>query len=469
MDREEAIKYALTGLAFLLTGSLSEGGSIDNQILGVVILALILWSLYPKRHLESSILVVVLIAVFEANLDVQELIDSIFSAYGGSGLWMIISGFVLAKGMEESGLGKRIALTITTSMGCKPRNIILAVAVASLVISPLSPSTTAKAFLILPICVGLIEAFGIEKGGSNYGAAVMLMAMTANNICGTAFLTATVPNPISASYLSTLTGLHLDWFGWFKMAFPITVALLAMSYLLVIWVFKPEVEASKETSEKMVAIRDKLGPFTRNEKIVAIIFAFSLELWIFENYLPFNTGLISLALSLALFLPQAGVVEVKKFGESVPWGSIALFAASMFLAKAVDRYRALDPVAQGLFKVLGLESMPDPIFVTATVLAAMLLHLVFTSTTVYATVMVPLVIELTRFSGLDPLATALPVVFLVPIAVLLPVNTIPNIIFHSEGYFTTKQMFAYGLVLSLLSVALVMLLGIPYWQACGLI
>jgi anion transporter len=469
MKTGDAIKYAFTGLTLLIFAYLALEGRIETQILGVVFLALVVWSLYPSRHLETSLLIIALIALFEVRLNIEEFILGLFSTYGGSGLWIILSGFVLAKGMEVSGLGKRIALVIATSMGCKPRNIILAVAIASMAISPLSPSTTAKAFIILPICVGLIDAFGVEKGKSQFGAAVMLMAMAGNNICSTAFLTATIPNPISADYLATTLGLKLDWGGWFRMAFPLTVVLLAASYLLVVWMFKPEVAASKETYDKVRSIRDDFGPLSGREKVVAVTFGISLVLWISERYLPFNAGLLSLALSLVLFLPQTHVMEVSKFGNSVPWGSIVLFAASMFLAKAVGRYRALEPVAEGLFNALGLSQLPVYLFILGAVLVAMMLHLIFTSTTVYATVMVPVIIGLTEISGVNPLLTALPVALLAPIAVILPVNTIPNIIFHTEGWFTEKQIITYGFVLSLVSVAVVLFVGIPYWQIIGLI
>ncbi len=129
-----ALQYAFTGLTIFIFGYLALGG-IEVRILGVVFLALVVWSFYPKRHLETSIVIIALIAVFEASLNVQEFITGLFSTYGGSGIWIIMSGFVLAKGMEVSGLGKRIALGIATSMGCKPRNIILAVAVASMAIA----------------------------------------------------------------------------------------------------------------------------------------------------------------------------------------------------------------------------------------------------------------------------------------------------------------------------------------------
>lgn len=469
MRTGEILKYAVTALTLLAFLYLASIGTMQDRILGVVLLALVVWSLYPKRHLESSLLIIALIAIFEASLNVQEFITGLFSTYGGSGLWIILSGFVLAKGMEVSGLGKRIAIVIATSMGCKPGNVILAVAVASMAIAPLSPSTTAKAFMILPICVGLAEAFGVEKGKSRFGAAIMLMAMAANNICSTAFLTATVPNPISADYLATSAGVSLDWGGWFRMAFPVTLILLAASYVILTYMFKPEIEASKETYDRISGMRDGLGPLTRREKIVALTFGVALILWITERYNPLNAGLISLALSLLLFLPQTRVMEVGKFSGSVPWGSIVLFAATMFVAKAVGRYQALDPVANGLFNALGLGTLQPILFVGAAVLVAMFLHLVFTSTTVYATVMVPIIISLTKIHGTEAALTALPVAFLAPVAVILPVNTIPNIVFHAEGWFSEKQIIAYGLVLSLVSVALVLLLGIPYWRLIELI
>lgn len=469
MRNGEITKYAVTALTILAFLYLAAIGTIQDRILGVVLLALVVWSLYPKRHLESSLLIIALIAIFEASLNVQEFINGLFSTYGGSGLWIILSGFVLAKGMEVSGLGKRIALMIATSMGCKPGNVIIAVAVASMAIAPLSPSTTAKAFMILPICVGLAEAFGVEKGKSRFGAAIMLMAMAANNISSTAFLTATVPNPISAEYLATSAGVSLDWGGWFRMAFPVTLLLLAASYLILTHMFKPEIGASKETYDRVCGMRDGLGPLTRREKIVALTFGVALILWITERYNPLNAGLMSLALSLLLFLPQAGVMEAGRFSGSVPWGSIVLFAATMFVARAVGRYQALDPVARGFFEVLRLGTLEPTLFVGAAVLFAMFLHLVFTSTTVYATVMVPIIISLTKIHGTEAALTALPVAFLAPVAVILPVNTIPNIVFHAEGWFSEKQIIAYGLVLSLVSVALVLLVGIPYWRLIELI
>lgn len=455
-----------TAVAFLWM-ALTSG--IEGQILGVVFLALVVWSLYPERHLESSVGIIVLLSFFQASLSPEEFIDSLLRTYGGSGLWIIVSGFVLAKAIEASGLGRRTALWIATSLGGRPGSIVLSMAIANLVVAPLSPSTTAKAFLLHPICVGLVEAFDAEKGKSRYGAALLLMAMVGNNIASTAFLTATVPNPISAQYMMEATGVALSWFRWLVMALPLTLLLLVISWFLVVRMFKPEVEETVQSLERIRGLREGLGPMSRGERIVASFFAIALLLWITDGLHPYNSGLVSLVLALVLFIPQLGVMQARKFTGDIPWGSLTLFAASMFMAKAVGRWRALDPVAEAVFEALNLSGVQPMVFVSLVVLVAMLLHVAFTSTTVYATVIVPLVISLAQLQGLNPMLVALPVSFLAPVAVILPVNTIPNIVFHQAGYFSHKQMLLYGLAVSVVSVILVLALGLPYWRALRLL
>ncbi len=469
MINEETLKAASTALAFGLFLWIAATSQIQGQILGVLFLALIVWSLYPGRHLESSIFVVALLSLFQVNLSPEEFVSSLFSTYGGSGLWIILSGFVLAKGMESSGLGRRIALWIATSIGGSPDRVVLSVALANLAVAPLSPSTTAKAFLLLPICTGLVEAFEVERGRSRFGAAVMLMAMAANNICSTAFLTATVPNPISADYIETATGVVLDWFAWFKMGFPLALLLLVFAWILCVRLFKPEVVDSPEVIGRIRDLRSGLGPLSRGEKVVAVLFSVALLLWITDGLHPFNSGLVSLALSLMLFVPGFGVMRVGGFAGEVPWGSIALFAASMFLAKAVGHWRALDPVATRFFELLKLSELKPIVFVPLMVLSAMFLHVFFTSTTVYATVMVPLAISITELQGLQAQLVSIPIAFLAPVAVILPVNTIPNIVFYKSGYFSQMQIIVYGLVTSLVSVLLILLVGMPYWNFLRLI
>ncbi|MBN1683491.1 DASS family sodium-coupled anion symporter [Candidatus Bathyarchaeota archaeon] len=468
MNRNKIIQIILLSITIIISTFHILLYPIEGKVLGIAILALVLWSLYPDKHFQGSILIILLLAIVEANVDVAEFISSLFRTYGGSGFWIILSGFILAKAIEVSGLGTRIALRVATSLGYKPRNIILSIGITNLVISPLSPSTTAKAFLLLPICRGFIEVFNIKKGKSNYAAAVMLIAMATNNIASTAFLTATVPNPISADYLKNLAGIYLDWVGWFKMALPLTLISLIASYLILIRLIPPEV-LKIEVYEKIELMKKEKGPLSTQEKIVAGIFLMCLILWMTERFNPFNAGIISLILSSILLIPNLGIISFSKFNQEIPWGSITLFAASMFLARAVSKYNAIEPLARSFFELVGLERLGSTLFIVGIITVSMLLHVIFTSTTVYATVILPLIISLTNLQNIQLGITALPLAFITPIAIIFPINTIPNIIYYGEGWFTDGQMLKYGLILSIICTLIVLLIGIPYWQFLGLI
>jgi len=438
----------------------------DNAVLGVMLLALILWSLFPDKFIISSIVVIIVLVVLQTSVSIEQLVSSVISTYGAGSLLIIISGFIFAAAMDVSGLAKRLALKVVSAVGANPRYILLSVALANLLIAPLSPSTTAKAVIMLPICIGLIQAFNAKKG-SAYAASVMLMCMAANNICSTAFLTATVPNPISASYMID-AGLKLSWTEWFVMAFPLTVVLLIAAWLLIGVMFKFDMKQSKKTLQNIIKMKKKLGPMKREEKIVAILFSIALFLWITDKYNPYNAGLISLILSLFLFLPMVGIFKNKKFGGMLPWDSLFVFAAAMYLAKVIEQTKALTPVVRLVLERTGI-SLPTTVLVILVVSSGVLLHVFFTSTTVYATVIMPVVIAIASIYGMSIGLLALPVAFSVPLALILPVSTIPNIIFYSEGYFSIKQMIKYGIVLSIISIILIMLFGIPYWKFIGLI
>jgi anion transporter len=438
---------------------------LGNAILGVVILALVLWSLFPNRFIISSVIIILILVLLQTSVGVDHLVSSVLSTYGTSGLWIIVSGFILATAMDISGLAKRLALSVVSSLGANPRYVILSVALVNLLIAPLSPSTTAKAFLMLPICIGLIQAFNAKKG-SAYAAAIMLMSLAANNIASTAFLTATVPNPISASYMAA-AGLKLSWTDWFIMAFPLTVVLLIAAWVIIEFMFKPDVKESKKALQDIVKMKMKLGPMKREEKIVAILFLAALVLWITEKYIPY-AGLISLILSLLLLLPRIGVLKIKKFTGILPWDSLFVFAAAMYLAKAVEQSKAMTPVVKWVFERTGI-SFPSSVLIFLAISLGVLMHVFFTSTTVYATVIMPVVIAVAGIYGMSAATLAVPFAFAVPLALILPVNTIPNIIFYSAGYFSIKQIVKYGIILSIISIVVIMFLGMPYWKFIGII
>ncbi|WP_256380333.1 anion permease [Bradyrhizobium sp. CCBAU 051011] len=78
--------------------------------------------------------------------------------------------------MTATGLDKRIALTILSRVGGKVHHVVLGAILVGFVMAFLVPSTTARVACLVPIMLGIIAAFGVNRKGAFAG---MLMIATA--------------------------------------------------------------------------------------------------------------------------------------------------------------------------------------------------------------------------------------------------------------------------------------------------
>lgn len=102
----------------------------------------------------------VTLAAFLNVIDVKAAI----SGYGSSTIWLIICAFLLARAFIKSGLGKRIAYIIIKVIGKSSLTLGYAITFSDFIISPATPSSTARAGgIIFPIIKSLSSALGSER------------------------------------------------------------------------------------------------------------------------------------------------------------------------------------------------------------------------------------------------------------------------------------------------------------------
>ena len=104
----------------------------------------------------------------------------VLSGFGNTTIWLIVSAFLFSRAFINTGLGRRIAFIIMHAIGHRTLNLAYALAISDLIISPATPSVTARSGgIIFPIAKSLAVAFGSEPGeGSKKMGAFLIQSVT---------------------------------------------------------------------------------------------------------------------------------------------------------------------------------------------------------------------------------------------------------------------------------------------------
>ena len=115
--------------------------------------------------------------------------------YGRSTIFLFLGGFMLALGLQHSGVHRRLALNIVAAVGSQPRRIVLGFMLACWLLS-MWIANTSTAMLMLPIALSVLST-AKDRGDDDLGTfpiALMLGIAYACNMGGMATLVGTPPN-----------------------------------------------------------------------------------------------------------------------------------------------------------------------------------------------------------------------------------------------------------------------------------
>lgn len=269
------------------------------------------------------------------------------SGFGNSTIWLIICAFLLARGFIKSGLGRRIAFLIIKAIGKSSLSLGYAITLSDFIISPATPSSTARAGgIIYPIIRSLSSALGSEPGPTarKFGAYIMQIEYQANAITCAMFMTAMAGNPLIVELAEKTIGVQITWGNWALAAIvPGLLSLLLMPYLLY-KLFPPEITDMPHAKTMAIEELDRMGPMSPMEIKIAVIFVGALVLWATSELTHLNATLVAMiavgVLLLLSVLTWDDVLAEKGAWNTMFWmGSLitlaGVFAKSGFV-KAVS-------------------------------------------------------------------------------------------------------------------------------------
>jgi len=319
----------------------------------------------------------------------------------------------------------------------------------------------AAAAILLPVGVGLLRDVGMRPGESNFGRAIMIAAAFGPLIGGIATPAGTGANLVAIAQLRQLADVDISFTYWMSYGVPAALLMLPVCWRLLLWLFPPEVERLPISEADIRARLDDLGPVQAAEWRTLLVFAVVIATWLSTPLLSEWTAgaiappveAVALAGGLSLFLPGMRVLSWKEAEEDINWGGIMLIVAGLSLGLAVFETGA----ARWLAWVLLGEITSVPVLVQpfVIVLAVAGLHMLFSSNTVTASIIMPILVALALDLGIDVWSIAAPAAFTSSLAFILVSEGPTTIIPYSAGYFSIREMAKAGIWMTLFAAVCV--------------
>lgn len=475
MQNKKYIGILAGAVVFILLLLLPAPSSMSTSawhMVAIVSLIAIWWITEAIELSVTALLPIVLLPIFGITPA-----SKVTLSYANEAIFLFMGGFMIALGMERSGLHKRFALHAINWVGCSPRRIILGFMLAVYILS-MWVSNTATVLMVIPVCLAIIAQLPVPASDKNrylpFTKVLLLSIAYAASIGGVATLVGTPPNIIFASIASRTPGMEVSFAGWMLFALPVTFLLLLLVWWLLVFIIYPVRKINLPLKAEFIREQiDALGKLTTHEKRIMILFACVAGLWMFRGLvpIPFFTSVISdttiaIAGAIALFLIPTGMEKGQRLldwegASKLPWNILLLFGGGLALSEGFGN-SGLSAYLVTVFESLQEWSWWIVLLIVVTIVV-FLTELM--SNTATATLLIPIMISASAAWGISPLVLTIPVTMATSFAFMLPVATPPNAIVFGYNYLSIKDMVRSGFWLNILCIIVLVaatLFFLPY-------
>jgi len=383
--------------------------------------------------------------------------------YANPLVFLFLGGFLIALAMQRWNLHRRLALFFIGCTGTAPARISLGFLLAAGLVS-MWVSNTATALMMFPIALSVVQLVpaASREFAKTFGTVLMLAVAYGSTTGGMATLIGTPPNALLAGFVNETYQIPIGFGQWMLLGLPITLIGLPLVHVVLTRVAFRLPRGELSGMRELIGLeKAQLGPFSRPEIAVTIVFVLTALGWIFQPLLAravpmLSDTVIGMTGALLLFLIPVNVRRGEflmdwKAARNLPWDVLILFGGGLTLAASIERH-GLAAFLGSLFVVFA--ELPLPVTMMLVTLCILLLT-ELTSNTATAAAFLPIAAAIAVSIGENPLLLLIPTALAANCAFMMPVGTPPNAIVFGSGLVTLPQMARTGFLLNLAFVPLI--------------
>lgn len=483
-DIVKRIGLAAAFVVLVLVALLPEAQGLPRAgqlMLGVLAFAVIVWMTEALDYAVSAVVIAALMIFLlafvpdparpaAADMGTAAALGLALSGFASSAVALVAAACFIAAAMTATGLDRRIALAVLSRVQARSNHIVIGAMVVGFLLSFVVPSTTARVACLMPIMIGFILAFRVERR-SRFAALLVITAAQTASVWNIGIKTAAAQNMVAIGFIEKQFGTTITWGEWFVAGAPFSAALSVALYFIMTRMMRPEMD---QIAGGRAAIREQLdamGPMTVREwKLLALVLAL-LGFWATEKVLHgFDTSSTTIAAIAIMLLPRIGVMSWKESQQGFPWGTVVLFAVGISVGTALLRTEAAGWLANLIVAHLGLQNASAFAILMLLSLFLIVIHLGFASATALASTMIPIVISVlaaVQTPGINVIGMTMLLQFVVSFGFILPVNAPQNMIAYGTDTFEAREFVRTGLAITAAAMLLLVVFALTYWPWMG--
>jgi di/tricarboxylate transporter len=411
------------------------------------------WAFHLLGEPSTSLVFILLAILFKLAKP-----EVILSGFVSPAWWLVFGGSITAIAVQTTGFGRRLARLVFARAGRSYPRAVAAVAVVSVGLAFLMPSTGGRVLLLTPIVVAFAEHLGLTPDRPGYQGLIITTA-AASFMPATAILPANVPNSILLGAAQSFYGIELTYGPYLLLHFPV---LGILKTAILIWMV---VKLFPEREKLTPANEGAPGRMSRDEKVLTALLVVSLLLFATDFWHGISPAWISLGTGLLCLLPPIGMVTPKTFSERFNLAPVFYIGSILGVGALVADSGLGEAVSSALLHWANLSPGHTVSNVATLYAIGAGLTALVTATGVPA-VLTPLAQEFASASGL-PLLSVLMLQVVIFSTVFLPFESPPMVIALQLGGVGPRP--AGKLCLAVAAITIVVLLPLNYlwWRLLG--
>jgi len=377
----------------------------------------------------------------------------------------ILGSIVIGMVFTKTGLTKRMAYKMLSIVGERTSMIMLGCFVMTAVLTHFM-AHTAVAATMFPLFMAIYAMYGEGDKPTNFGKAMFIGLAY---VCGAG----SIITLLGAARGAVAVGFFKDIAGKEISFFDLTYYMAPLGWIMVflLWGFfmvflRPEKAVIPGLKEKSSRLYKELGPLTRNEIVSCLLVVGAILVISLQSFVPalkvLDKTAILLCSTIAFFIFK--ILDINDL-EEIPWNIILLFAGAMSIGFCLWDTGAAKWMAVNWLVLFQQANW----FVFILAIAFFVLVMTnFIMNVAAIAISLPVALVIAPYLNVSGEAVFYASLATAGMPFILLVGAAPNAIAYNSKQFTTGEFFKYGVIASVMLMAVLALMITVVWPLMGM-